>query len=56
MVYRKRKCASKDCEIEFTPRTKDQRFHSKSCSNRESQRIYRARQKRARTAQTVRTA
>jgi predicted RNA-binding Zn-ribbon protein involved in translation (DUF1610 family) len=48
MVYRKRKCALKECGIEFTPRKKDQRFHSPRCSNRESQRLYRERQKRKR--------
>jgi hypothetical protein len=42
---KKIKCAARDCDVEFTPRIKGQKFHSRKCYNRESQRVYRERQK-----------
>lgn len=38
-------CAARDCTVKFAPRVRGQKFHSRKCYNRESQRIYQARQK-----------
>jgi hypothetical protein len=40
-VKTKVKCAARDCEVMFTPRVKGQKFHDRTCYNRESQRVYR---------------
>jgi hypothetical protein len=45
---KERKCAARDCDIRFTPRIKTQKFHSRKCNDRESQRLYR--EKKAVTA------
>lgn len=44
------KCAARDCDVMFVPRIKGQKFHSRKCNDRESQRIYRERQKEGVTA------
>jgi hypothetical protein len=47
---KKIKCACRGCEVMFLPRIKGQKFHSRKCNDRESQRIYRERAKEGVTA------
>ncbi len=42
-----RKCAARDCRLEFTPAVRTQRFHTPACKNKEAQRRFRERQKAA---------
>jgi hypothetical protein len=47
-----RKCAARDCRLEFTPVVRTQRFHAPACKNKEAQRRFREREaaKKAATA------
>ena len=47
MMTKKIKCAATDCEIRFTPKRDWQKFHSKTCKNRELQRRHRAEKEKA---------
>lgn len=47
---KKIKCGARDCDMLFVPRVDGQKFHTRKCYNRESQRTYRERQKAGVTA------
>ena len=50
---KKIKCAARDCDVVFKPRIFTQKFCSRKCNDRESQRIYRERHQQQQTIEAT---